>query len=197
MTKWIPVLVRLDDYAEITNLIAKHEADRNDGEPITPVREVRDLGSLGVVVKPMSYEDEQLANHVPWSLEDLATLAQGKTATTERWSRAMDVCAGAPEKWLPTSEIAKRAGMTTNEWRDAPRKITRHLRAHFPDVPKDENGDAWWPLSVGGSGIPANGGEVWWAITVEMALRWRKVRAGQGVTPPSVDTVTDLVTEGD
>ncbi len=197
MTTWIPVLVRLEDYAEITNLIATYEADRNDGEPITPVSAVHDLGSLGVAAKPMSYEDEQLAKHVPWSLEDLATLAQGKTATTERWSLAMNVCAEAPEKWLPTSEIAKRAGMTTNQWRDAPRKITRHLRAHFPDVPKDENGDAWWPLCVGGRDIPANGGEVWWAITTEMGNRWSKVQADQGVTPRSVDTVTERFTEGD
>jgi hypothetical protein len=43
-----------------------------------------------------------------------------------------------PKKSLPTSEIAKRAGMTINEWRDVPRKITRLLRAHFPGFPRGE-----------------------------------------------------------
>jgi hypothetical protein len=73
----------------------------------------------------------------------LATLAQGKTATTERWALAMNVSAEAPEKnGSRRPKSPKRAGMTTIQWRDAPRKITRHPRAHFSDVPKDENGDA-------------------------------------------------------
>lgn len=195
MTKWIPILVRMEDYQDITALIAQREADRDPSEPAILLREV--IGLDSVPITTMSYEDKQLANHVPWSLGDLATLAQGRTATTERWSRAMDVCAQEPKEWLPTSEIAKRAGMTINEWRDAPRKITRHLRAHFPGVPRGEGGEAEWPLCVGGKGFPAARGEAYWAITVEMALRWGKVRAGQRVTPPSVQTVTDLITEGD
>jgi hypothetical protein len=47
----------------------------------------------------------------------------------------------------------------------------------------------WWH--------PRQRGEVWWAITTEMASRWRKVRAGPGVTAPSVDTAIERFTEGD
>jgi hypothetical protein len=62
-----------------------------------------------------------------WDLEDLQRLANGETATTARWARALDVCAESPETYFPTSEIAKRSGMRLAEWRDAPRKSRRIL----------------------------------------------------------------------
>lgn len=178
MSTWVPVLVRLEDYREVAALVAEREADRLDGEPIDNVYKVQELGVLAAGAHPRTSEDRRLADHTPWDVDDLRVLAEGRTKTTERWGRAMDVCAEEPERWLPTSEVARRAGMTINEWRDAPRKITRHLRAHYPNVPVDENGEQVWPLCPGGAGIPANGGEVWWAITREMAARWREVRSG-------------------
>ena len=114
-----------------------------------------------VVTRSASPEEEQLAAHIPWSVEDLARLAEGRTATTQRWARAMDVLVDAgPGTWLPTSQVARRSGMSINEWRDAPRKISRHLKVRYPNVPRDENGHAHWPLCTGGSGIHDNGGEV-------------------------------------
>jgi hypothetical protein len=89
----------------------------------------------------------------------------------------MDVCcevAGSGE-WLSTSEAAKRAGMTISQWRDAPRKITRHLKAHYPNVPTDERGDHIWPLRA--ASMPGSP-EVHWAMNVEQARRWREVRDG-------------------
>ena len=177
MSTWIPVLVRLEDYPEITAQIAAREADRSDGEPVTPVDRVRGLDDQEVDARPTSPEEKKLAAHLPWSVEDLARLAEGRTSTTERWARALDVLVDSgPGTWLPTSEVARRSGMTINEWRDAPRKISRHLRAHYPNVPKNSRGEAHWPLCVGGRGISDNGGEAWWAITPEMAARWREVR---------------------
>lgn len=124
-----------------------------------------------------AHEAHRLANHRAWSLADLARLAQGRTATTARWTRALDLCSEAgPGVWLSSSEIARRSGMGINEWRDAPRKITRHLNKHYPDVPVNESGDHFWPLAVGGGGIPDNGGEVWWAITIDQKRRWDEVR---------------------
>ncbi|MGQ0630017.1 MAG: hypothetical protein ACT4P1_03180 [Sporichthyaceae bacterium] len=177
MSKWLPLLVRIEDYAEITALIAQRETARGDEgvrHVITTSPEV--AGNLAA-----DQEEEKLARRDPWSLEDLATLARGLTLTTARWTRAMDVCTQAREKgeiWLPTSKVAQLAGMEINEWRDAPRKISRHLKANFPNVPRDHHGDHFWPLCPGGGDLPANGGEVWWAITAEMARRWRQVRAG-------------------
>lgn len=178
MTSWIPVLVRLEDYAEVTDQIAAREAARPAGQSVTPVDQVRALGDLPATALPATPEERKLAAHIPWDVEDLARLAEGRTTTTQRWTRALDVMVDAgPGTWLPTSEIARRSGMTINEWRDAPRKITRHLQARYPNVPRNENGDAYWPLCALGRSIPDNGGEVWWAITAEMATRWRHVRA--------------------
>lgn len=174
MSTWVPVLVRIEDYTEITTLVAKREATRDDSGPQVPLPEVRDLTSL--TSPRLSHEDQELALRASWSLEDLGRLARGDTATTRRWTRAMDVCAESPQTWLTTSQIAERSGMTTNEWRDAPRKISRHLRAHYPDVPKDQYGDAYWPLCPR-SNLPGSSGEVSWAITAEMADLWHQVRA--------------------
>lgn len=151
MATWIPVLVRLEDYAEITAQVAAREAARPAGQPITPFDQVRALGHLPPASPPATPEAKKLAAHIPWDVEDLARLAEGRTTTTQRWTRALDVMVDAePGTWLPTSDVARRSGMTINEWRDAPRKIARHLQARYPNVPKDENPDAYWPLASGG-----------------------------------------------
>lgn len=90
----------------------------------------------------------------------------------------MDVCSDAAEAvdpWLSTSEVAKRSGMSINEWRDAARKITRHLKANFAGVPLDENGNRIWPLLARDKPGSA---EVHWAMNTEQAKRWRQVRGG-------------------
>lgn len=169
MATWVPVLVRVEDYPEITQLIAAREASRRD-EPPVPVADVRGLPAPATAAGP---GQEQIDRHIPWSVADLQKLARGETITTQRWARALDVCADAGAGvWLPTPEVAQRAGMTVNEWRDAPRKITRHLRAHYPDAPRNDQGEAWWPLCVRGEA-----GQAWWAITEEMKNRWHQVRA--------------------
>ncbi|WP_248581267.1 hypothetical protein [Nocardioides sp. InS609-2] len=63
--------------------------------------------------------------------------------------------------------------MTVNEWRDAPRKITRHLKANYPNVPLDSHGLHIWPLLA--KGKPGSQ-EVHWAMNAEQASSWRKVR---------------------
>ncbi len=174
--KWIPILVRLEDFEDITRILATREASRDNtaGEELPGVIDRRE--SDGAEAEIGTREDVRLREHQPWSRDDLARLAEGKTLTTQRWSLALDVCAKDPLEWLPTSEVAKRSGMSINEWRDAPRKITRHLKRNYPNVPQDKNGDAFWPLLDGGGGIPDNGGEVWWTITPEMADLWNDIR---------------------
>lgn len=166
--------MRPEDYQDLTALIAQRETDREPSEPDILMRDV--IVDDSVPTRTMSPEEEQLAKHIPWAEEDLARLAEGRTTTTERWTLAMDECVKVPEVYLGTSEVAKRSGMSISEWRDAPRKITRHLKAHFPGVPRAEDGEAQWPLCVGGKGIPTESGQVYWAITKEMATRWLKVR---------------------
>lgn len=177
MGTWIPVLVRLEDYPEITALISQREANRHDDEPTA---ETTVSTSGAPAAQPLSAYDERLGRQLPWSEEDLAKLAQGLTTTTARWTRAMDVCAKAPTRPFSTSEIAELTGMSINEWRDAPRKITRHLKAHYPNVPVYTDGryqgQQIWPLLP--TGVPGSP-EVHWAITQEQATRWRKVRQQQ------------------
>lgn len=176
MTTWVPVLVRLEDYAEVTRFVDSREATRAGSRSSLPALEVHADSRDGGASRD---DDERLARRASWTREDLAKLAVGSTLTAQRWTRAMDVCTQAREQgevWIPTSEVARRGNMDITQWRDAPRKISRHLKAHFPNVPRDSHGNAWWPLCAGGDDIPANGGEVWWAITADMAKRWLQVR---------------------
>lgn len=172
MSRWIPVLVRLDDLDLVTRYIGELEASRDDSH-LDPMIEL--LHSSSDPTQVRASEPTELDSRPCWDLEDLQRLAKGETATTSRWAKALDVCASAPGTYFPTSEIAKRSGMTISEWRDAPRKITRHLRVNYPNVPRDSDGNAVWPLHA--RSIPENPGEVSWAISSEMARLWLKVRS--------------------
>lgn len=177
MSRWVPVLVRLEDYEEITSLVAEREAHRpEDGSQAAAHIE---LGGPVTLIRPSSISDpdgEQLAAQTPWEIADLRKLAEGTSRTAQRWTKAMDVCCEVAESeypWLGTSEIAARTGMTISEWRDAPRKMTRHLKANYPDVPVDSQGNQVWPLLAKSK---AGSSEVHWAMNVEQARRWRRVR---------------------
>lgn len=185
MTRWMPVLVRLEDYEEITRLIARLESER-PAEDLTPV-----LAGMTVttaiphqsVTESSSAaertEHPRLVGRASWSVEDLRRLCTSDALTAQRWTKAIDVCVAARdsgEEWLPTSEVAARSGMSVNEWRDAARKITRHLATNYPNVPVDESGRHVWPLAADGDHIPNNGGQVWWAVTAQTAENWREVR---------------------
>ena len=153
MSKWMPVLVRVDSsgYGEATEMVG---AARYVPEA-APVRAALD----------------QRPN---WSLSNLQRLASSQTATGQRWARALDVCSECPGEYLPTSEVARRSGMEINEWRDAPRKISRHLKAHYPDLPTDSAGHAYWPLHA--QTVPEHPQEVSWAASSGTARLWKQVR---------------------
>lgn len=169
MTKWIPVLVRLEDYAEITSLVADREAKRSDAD------DDFDVDLRPSAIDTADPHESRLAEQTPWSVEDLRQLASGTSETAKRWSLAMNVCCevAGTGQWLSTSEVSARSGMTVNEWRDAPRKITRHLKANYPNVPVDNNGDHIWPLRA--LSMPGSA-EVHWAMNAEQARRWREAR---------------------
>jgi hypothetical protein len=170
MSRWIPLLVRIEDYAELAALVAEREAH----QPESPVEVAT---SPGPVIRPAVDEAAAaLATWTPWSLEDLQALSKFESATAKRWTRAMDACCEAVSSerpWLSTAEVAARTGMDVNEWRDAARKLTRHLRANFPNVPTGPDGEHIWPLLARGK---AGSQEVHWAMNPEQAQRWRQVR---------------------
>ena len=172
MSRWIPVLVRLEDLDLVTRYLGELEASRDDSY-VDAMVELTQSGSDPAVVSRS--ESTELDSRPSWNLEDLRRLARGETATTSRWAKALDVCASTPETYLPTSEIAARSGMSIREWRDAPRKITRHLRVNYPNAPRDSQGNAVWPLHA--KSVPEHPGEVSWAITSEMASLWKEVRS--------------------
>ena len=174
MAEWIPVLVRAEDYPEITALVAQREAVRACATD--------DAGTVDTSGQRRPVEASQaptgltLSGHPMWEIGDLQRLARGDTLTTQRWTRAMDVCAASPGVYLTTSQVAEAADMSVNEWRDACRKITRHLKAHYPGVPRDANGEPVWPLHDWIT--PDSPAEVSWAITDDTARLWQQVRGG-------------------
>lgn len=166
---WVPVLVRLADYAAVTQLVAARETERTLSTEETPATP-RHTGDVAM-------EDPRLTTWPAWPEDALQRLAAGSSLTARRWTRAMDAIAVGDAEWYSTSEVAQLSGMTVREWRDAPRKISRHLKAHFRDVPVHE-GDLVWPLRT--SGQPDKPGEVSWGMSATTRERWRKIRGLAG-----------------
>lgn len=170
MNRWIPVLVRAEHVEAVSRFIVELEMK----SALSPEGTFNQMipGEVHIEESPIS---PLTPGQSMWSKEDLKRLAVGSTATTARWARAMDVCAENPGTFLPTTEIANRSGMTLAEWRDAPRKISRHLKAHFPNVPRNESDEPVWPLLA--KSRPEYPGQVSWAISEDTARIWKEIRA--------------------
>lgn len=177
--QWIPILVRLEDYDEMAAWVARREEERG-AEGGTPLLAAVGMGGQKGD-RASSAADDWLRGYPSWPEEALERLAESEAVTAQRWVRALDVCAASEKDWLTTSEVAYRAGMPINEWRDAPRKIPRHLRTHYPDLPESPAGGLAWPLVA--HGMPGSG-EISWAMTETTRQRWRTVRGQTAVAQP-------------
>ena len=168
MSKWIPLLVRIDDYAELAAQVAAREANRPDEAAPIPDTRV----ALVQTTEAMTKAEELLAQLKPWSLDELRQIIVTRSTykTMARWYLAMDVASRHPEEFLSTAQIASESGMSLNEWRDAPRKLPQHLTAHFP-------ANIEWPLAAVGGRELGRDDQVYWGITIEQAKRWKQVRA--------------------
>jgi hypothetical protein len=167
VSKWIPLLVRLEDYPELASQVAAREAKRSDDVADNPETRVVLADSPTAATKA----EVLLARLKPWSLDELRQIVVTAPTykTMARWARAMDVASDHPEEFLSTAQVASESGMSINEWRDAPRKLPQHLKAHFP-----LNID--WPLMAVGGRELGRDDQVYWGITIEQAQRWKQVR---------------------
>lgn len=171
MTNWIPLLVRTEDYSEFAGMVAERELERVDGD--APLVISNALAPLTSKAEESDALSEILAAYPSWPEDLLRRLANGSTKTAQRWTRALDVVAASDvQAWFTTSEIAKKSGMTINEWRDAPRKLPQHLKANFPDAPRTTEGHLAWPLRA----MSITSLEVSWAMTPETKATWREIR---------------------
>lgn len=158
---WVPVLVPEVDYLDVCEFVAARQAERAGGLP-----QSADGG------EPTG-SDPRLTASPAWPEEALRRLASSESVTAQRWARAMDAIAQGDQDWYTTSEVAELSGLSVNEWRDAPRKITRHLKAHYTDVPL-HNGHLVWPLRPWTN--PAKPSEVSWGMPPMTKQRWLKIR---------------------
>ena len=177
MSKWIPLLVRIEDYAELAAQVAAREVQRPSDTTTAPNVSVNVNEAPG----PSTKAEEMLASLKPWGLDDLhqiiATVHEYKTMA--RWAMAMDVMSKhpGPDGYLSTAQVAAESGMTINEWRDAPRKLPQHLKAHFP-------ANIEWPLRAVGGRTLGRDDQVYWGITIEQASRWLRARAEAASSEP-------------
>lgn len=168
MSKWVPLLVRIEDYAELASQVAAREARRPDEAGLTPETRV----VLAETARAATKAEELLVRLKPWGLDELRQIVVTAPTykTMARWARAMDVASEHPEEFLSTAEMASESGMSINEWRDAPRKLPQHLTAHF-------RANIEWPLAAVGGRELGKDDQVYWGITIDQAQRWRQVRA--------------------
>lgn len=169
MTSWIPLLVRTEDFSEFAAMVAEREVDREEDD--TPIAVASAVPST--VPEEPDGLTALLASYPSWPETALRRLAAGAALTAQRWTRALDVVAASDDQtWFTTSQIAEKSGMTINEWRDAPRKLPRHLKANYPDAPRHADGQIAWPLVA----KSITSAELSWAMTDETKAAWRRVR---------------------
>lgn len=165
---WMPMLVRTEDYLPVATLVAAREAqrqgthaDRSDPAP----QHTSAHDGLGLLPPP---EFDPQVHLVPWPVEQFKALIKSSFTTAQRWVKAMDVATEHEGRLLSSDQIAAMTGMPIEAWRDAPRKITRHLDAHY-SVPG-------WPLYAVGGRKLGREDQVYWGISAEQAARWRQAR---------------------
>ncbi|WP_298945017.1 hypothetical protein [uncultured Microbacterium sp.] len=167
---WIPLLVQEQDYLELAAIVAERATQRVSADDAREVV-VETISGSEASSPLINVASSALAKHRPWAVEDLHKLMTSGAITAQRWTRAIDVCAAHVGEFLSTQQIATESGMSVNEWRDAPRKISRHLASNYPNV----NGK--WPLAVlSGKSLGHSYDQAYWAITEEQAARWATAR---------------------
>lgn len=171
MDRWIPVMVRIEDYAEFCAEVEAREQER--GEQSESIRSA----PVKQAAAPVSMESAELwlATLKSWSVEDLRRIIEtaDRYKTMDRWMKAMDIVSQVPgpDGFRSTADIAAAAGMEPTKWRDAQRKITLHLKTHFPKGIETPLRGVWGPEL----GLDDN--QFYWGLTVEQAGRWRQARA--------------------
>jgi hypothetical protein len=173
VSTWIPLLVRQEDYTEFAAQVALREISRETTGASPTV-------TLGTATGPATKESELLSTLKTWSTEALRRLAESGDAfaTAERWGKAMDVMCKHVGEFISSAQLAEEAGMSINQWRDAPRKLPAHLEKHY------EPGIEWPLKAVGGRELKKDD-QVYWGITAEQAQRWLQVRSeATSATPP-------------
>ncbi len=168
--QWVPLLVPAEYYIELATLVQQRQLSSD-----TEVSELIVTNSVDAVPTAATASlprvvAEAVAQFEAWSVGDLQRLSTSTALTAQRWARAMDVCAAEPGRFFSTQEVAESSGMSVNEWRDAPRKISRHLASNYPGVPG-------WPLVVAsGRNLGHAYDQAYWAMTELQARRWAEAK---------------------
>lgn len=166
---WLPVLVRAEDYVPVSTFIASREAQRQS-VPSGGTASTRRAAAEDKIGLIPSAEHNPEAHLIAWPVEQLQQLADSTYLTGQRWAQAMDVVVAYPGRLLSSEQVAALTKMPIAAWRDAPRKLPQHLKAHY-SVPG-------WPLyAVGGRSLGMDD-QVYWGSSAEQAERWRQVRGG-------------------
>lgn len=174
VTEWVLLPVPQEDYAELKHMVEYRQQQR--GESALPSAEVLRGNELAAdMVKRAEF-----GGHKAWPVAALARLAAGSTFTTKRWTKVIDLCAAHPGEVFSTEEVSEKTGLSINEWRDACRKITAHLKKHYPDVPlwdraPDVGGPMWPLVTIAGKNLKVRD-QLYVGITEEQAKRWKEVR---------------------
>lgn len=175
MTNWVLVPVPEQDCDEVTALVVKNQTSRNERPWPSPA----DISADDIVADAVWRA--AVAEHPVWRKGALAQLSEGASLTAQRWTIAMDFCAVHPDERFSTEEIVANTELTLNEWRDACRKITPHLRANYQDkIPTwargPYDGAGVWPLvTVAGRDLETDN-QLYVGMTLKQATNWREIR---------------------
>ena len=169
-TTWVLMAVPSTEYELFKQMVDDRQRER--GEPLAPPIEELRSAQLAAAAA----ERAALEAHQPWSKEDLHRFAASTTATTERFTRLMDICADKPGEWVSSEEVAEALGITLNEWRAACRKLPPHLTKHYADAPRRADGAVERPMVFLAGRNRGVRDQLYVTLTAEQAKRWRAVR---------------------
>lgn len=170
-TTWVLMAVPSTEYALFKQMVDDRQRER--GEPLAPP--IAELRSSQLAAE--AAERAALDAHQPWPEDALRRFAAATTATTERFTRLMDICADKPGQWMSSEEVAEALGITLNEWRAACRKLPPHLTKHYSDAPHRTDGAVERPMVFLSGRDRGVRDQLYVTLTAEQAKRWRAVRA--------------------
>lgn len=113
---------------------------------------------------------ESATSESRWSVEQLARLAAGLTATTRTVAAILDVLSEVPEVWIPTTQLELETGIPRLRIKGALAKLQRHLDRHYPGRK--------WPFQWrwgGDDGLA----EAHYCVPPDTAAAWKQVRAAR------------------
>ena len=186
----MPLMVRVDDYAELAALVAEREERRaleTAAEPASeralaaaePAGESSDTSQAGsgTVFAPLFTARAAAVSAaarllIAWEDADLRQLACDERAPARAWAHALDLCSRTPGDALPAGELLRGADSAVRTSLGNQAALDRLLIRRYRGLGR--------PVRlVSGAQLGHHDDQQYWVVSHDQATAWRRVREGR------------------